>query len=189
MQTVSKYAAVLAAAALTASLAAAPAEAQMQRGPRPSPAASVSQTLGSVTVTVKYGRPGVKGRTIFGELVPYDTVWRAGANEATTVEVSGDVTINGQTLKAGRYGFHLLPRQNGAWTAIFTDQPDVWGIPYQEGHEVLQVEVTTRRAPAKVEWLTYSFPNLEPAAPTRGELVLSWDMVEVPLRIDAGGGM
>ena len=95
--------------------------AQDLKFPQVSPAASVVQTVGLTEITISYHRPGVKGRTIWGDLVPYDKVWRAGANEATTIEFSHDVTVEGQALKAGKYGFFALPGQS-EWTVIFSKQ-------------------------------------------------------------------
>src|SRR5690349_608114 len=77
--------------------------------PRPSPKASLMQTIGIVDMTINYNRPGVKGRTIWGDLVPYDKVWRTGANEATTIQFSDDVMINGQKLPKGLYSLHTIP--------------------------------------------------------------------------------
>lgn len=187
MKRFSTYAALAGVIVCLSAASTAHAQGMGRSSARPSPKASVMSTLGSTTITVVYSRPGVKGRTIYGDLVPYDQVWRAGANEVTTVEFSADVTVNGKALKAGKYGLHMLPRENGTWTAIFTDQPAVWGIPYQEGHDVLRVDTMARKSPVKVEWLMYTFRNLKPEVPTSGELVLSWDMLEVPLTITTGG--
>ncbi|MCI0453179.1 MAG: DUF2911 domain-containing protein, partial [Candidatus Latescibacteria bacterium] len=86
--------------------------------PRPSQKAQVMQTVGLTDVTITYSRPGVKGRVIWGGLVPYDKVWRTGANEATAITFSTDVKVNGQPLAAGTYSFHTIPTR-GDWTLIF----------------------------------------------------------------------
>src|SRR4051812_48838821 len=83
--------------------------------PKPSPAATATGKIGAADVTVNYSSPGVKGRKIFGGLEPYDKVWRAGANEATTVEFSKAVTVEGKALPAGKYGFFLIPSEK-QWT-------------------------------------------------------------------------
>ena len=162
-------------------------EAQMRSQARPSPKASVSQTLGTTTITVTYSRPGVKGRTIFGELVPWGEVWRAGANEATTVEFSAGVKVNGQDLAAGKYGVWVIPRENGEWTIIFSSNADVWGLPYDDSGDVLRITTQAREAPEPLEWLTYSFMSLMPEVPTAGELVLSWAGLEVPVKVETSG--
>ncbi len=162
-------------------------EAQMRSQARPSPKATVSQTLGTTTITVTYSRPGVKGRTIFGDLVPWGEVWRAGANEATAVEFSADVKVNGQDLAAGKYGLWVIPGRDGAWTVIFSSNAEVWGLPYDDSGDVLRVTTQAREAPAETEWLTYSFMNLMPEVPTAGELVLSWAGLQVPIMVDASG--
>src|SRR5687768_6036427 len=94
--------------------------------PRPSPTASLTQTVGLTDVTIKYSRPGVRGRTIWGDLVPHDKVWRTGANEATTITFSEDVTVGGQKLAKGTYSLHTTPGRE-AWTIHFNSVPDQWG--------------------------------------------------------------
>src|SRR5687767_13004731 len=110
---------------LLACFVAATAFAQV-RTPRPSPKASVMQNVGLTEITIQYSRPGVKGRAIWGSLVPYDKVWRTGANEATTIEFSEDVAINGQKLKKGLYSLHTIPNPN-EWTVIFNSVAEQWG--------------------------------------------------------------
>src|SRR5262245_4197596 len=94
--------------------------------PRPSQKSQLMQTVGLTDVTITYSRPGVKGRVIWGGLVPYDAVWRTGANEATTITFSTDVKVNAQPLKAGTYSLHSIPSKN-EWTVIFNTQADQWG--------------------------------------------------------------
>src|SRR5437763_15334692 len=96
------------------------------RTPRPSPKASVMQTIGLTDITITYSRPGVKGRQIFGGLVPYGKVWRTGANAATQFVVSGDVTIEGQKLPAGSYSMHTIPGPD-SWTLVFNTDANQWG--------------------------------------------------------------
>ncbi|MFN2396963.1 MAG: DUF2911 domain-containing protein, partial [Bacteroidales bacterium] len=96
--------------------------------PRVSPNASVSQTIGTTVVTVTYGRPGVRDREIFGELVPYDEIWRTGANEATAITFSDNVMIEGEELTAGTYSLYTLPGMD-EWSVIFNNNQS-WGTQY-----------------------------------------------------------
>jgi len=87
--------------------------------PVASPQASVSQNVGMTNITISYSTPGIKGRKIFGDLVPYGELWRAGANSPTTIEFSTDVKIGDKTLRAGKYAIAMIPRENGNWTIDF----------------------------------------------------------------------
>ncbi|MEJ2538153.1 MAG: DUF2911 domain-containing protein, partial [Calditrichia bacterium] len=100
--------------------------------PRVSPKASVSQTIGITEVEIHYCRPGVKGRTIWGGLVPYNELWRTGANEATTISFSTDVMINGNNLEKGKYSLFTIPTEN-EWTVVFNKNAELSGTNgYQE---------------------------------------------------------
>lgn len=148
--------------------------------PQPSQAATVSQTVGLTEITVTYHRPRVRGRKIWGEVVPYGEVWRAGANENTTVEFSSDVTVAGQPLAAGRYGFHLLPAETGDWTAIFSRTDTGWGsFGYDQTEDALRVAVKPEAAPLE-EALAYTFDDATDRATT---LALRWEKLRVPLAI------
>jgi hypothetical protein len=147
--------------------------------PQASPAASVTQTVGIASLSVSYHRPGIKGREIWGALVPYDKVWRAGANENTTVSVSHPVFIEGQALAPGTYGLHMIPRK-GTWTVIFSSNSTSWGSYfYSEQEDALRVEVTPEEAP-RTEWLTYQFEELTDSSAV---LALRWDRVRLPIPI------
>lgn len=157
-----------------------PSFAQIERGngkARVSPNATVSQTIGTTVVTLHYGRPGVKGRTIFGDLVPYDKVWRAGANEATAINFSKDVKVQGKTLKAGWYSFFMIPGEK-EWTIIFNSTIK-WGLDYDQKSDVLRVKTTSENAPMR-ESLMYFFRNL---SDNSAELVFTWDKTAVPINI------
>ena len=169
------------AALAVAALAAAAIPAAAQTGPpRPSPKASVSQTAGFTTVTVNYSSPGVKGRPVWGTLVPYGKVWRSGANEATSIELSTDVTVEGKPLAAGKYAIFTIPAE-GKWTVIF-NKTQQWGaFDYKEADDALRVEATPRQAPPR-ERLAYLFEDTTDNGTT---LVLAWEKVEVPVRIAA----
>src|SRR4051812_27534598 len=122
---VSRSISLCAAALLTLLLAASPARADLDL-PRPSPFAKVSQTVGLTDITVDYSSPGVKGRKIWGGLVPYDQMWRAGANTATKVTFSKDVTFAGKPVPAGSYSFFLVPGKS-EWTVVLNKKADQGG--------------------------------------------------------------
>ena len=167
---------VLATALVTAS-----ASAQV-RTPRPSPQAKLTQTVGNTEVTISYSRPGVKGRSIWGGLVPYDKVWRTGANEATTITFSDDVTIGGQKLAKGTYSLHTTPGQN-EWTIHFNSVADQWGsYSYDPAKDVVKVKSTPVAAP-HAEWLTFEVPEM---TTDTAKFVIRWDKVAVPFTVDTG---
>src|SRR5205085_4953821 len=122
-------------------------------------------------VTITYSRPGVKGRVIWGELVPYDKVWRTGANEATTIAFSEDVKINGQALPAGTYSLHTIPGKD-MWTIIFNKQAEQWGsFKYDQSKDALRVQVKPQDGPMQ-EWMMFSFPNVNANSAT---VELAWE--------------
>ncbi|MFN3596233.1 MAG: DUF2911 domain-containing protein [Rubricoccaceae bacterium] len=173
----------LAATLALALVLAAPAFAQALTTPRVSPPARVEQTIGLTTVSVAYHRPAVAGRTLWGGLVPYDQVWRAGANENTVLETDGPLEIAERVLPPGRYGLHVIPRERGPWTVIFSSMADAWGsYTYDEAEDVLRVEATPQTAPHE-ERLAYRFDN--PTTET-ATLVLHWGStaLPLPLRVD-----
>jgi hypothetical protein len=148
-----------------------------------SPAATVTQTLGITDVTIKYHRPGVKGREIWGKLVPFGQVWRAGANEATTISFSTPVKIAGRDVPAGTYGLFVLPASAQKWTIILSKNPDQWGAYfYKAEQDLLRVDVTPTPAPAR-EWLAY---ELEPTSRTTLTAALHWERLRAafPIEID-----
>ena len=145
---------------------------------KPSPAATATGKIGSTDVTVNYSSPAVRGRKIFGGLEPYDKVWRAGANEATTVEFSTDVTVEGKPLPAGKYGFFVIPTATQQWTVIFNKVPNQWGaFKYDEKQDALRVKVTTKKAATLAERLVYEV--------TPKGLVLRWENTEVPVMVNS----
>lgn len=111
---------------------------------RPSPPAIAEGKIGDVNIKIDYSTPAVKGRTIYGELIPYGEVWRAGANEATKISFDQDVKIGGKKLKAGEYAFFVIPKAEGNWEIIFNSQADQWGA-YNRNPEldVLKAEAST----------------------------------------------
>ncbi|MEQ8580966.1 MAG: DUF2911 domain-containing protein [Marinoscillum sp.] len=109
---------------------------------RPSPPAQVTNTVNGTTITIDYSQPSVKGRTIWGDLVPYGKVWRTGANEATWIEVSADVKIGDNTLPKGKYSMFTIPGED-EWVVIFNSTWDQWGhYNYDESKDVLRVKAT-----------------------------------------------
>jgi len=165
---------------------------QQQQRIRPSLGASVSQTLGVDTkITITYSRPGVKGRKIWGELVPYGMApgnnysngkpfpWRAGANEATTIEFSKNVLVEGKPLAAGKYSLHMIPGES-QWTIIFNRKAQGMGsYDYDPTQDALRVVVTPVAAPFQ-EWLVYGFDDLAGVSATA---FLHWEKLKVPFKI------
>ncbi len=154
--------------------------AQQVRTPRSSPSASLTQTVGVTDVTIKYSRPGVKGRTIWGDLVPYGKVWRTGANEATTITFSDEVVVGGQKLAKGTYSLHTTPGQN-EWTIHFNSVADQWGsYSYDAAKDV--VKVTAKPEPADHrEWLTFEIPEM---TTDTAKVVIRWEKIAVPFTVD-----
>jgi hypothetical protein len=164
--------------ALTLAVAA-PALAQLDL-PRVSPKATVSQTVGLTDVSIAYCRPGVKGRVIWGGLVPYNEVWRTGANEATTITFSDPVTVNGNALAAGTYGLFTIPGKE-SWTVILNKGAKLWGAyEYKKEEDVLRFEVKPRAAAAPKEWMQFRFEAL---GNDTAEVVLAWESLEVPFTV------
>lgn len=152
---------------------------------RVSPNATVSQTIGTTTVNITYGRPSVKGRQVFGGLEPFGEVWRTGANEATTITFSDRVVIEGDTLGAGTYGLFTIPPKQGDWTVIFNNVPNQWGaFNYDSSKDALRVEVPAEEA-AHMEQLMFYF---EEVTDTSAECVLHWSDVKVPFTIETVEG-
>lgn len=147
--------------------------------PLQSQAARVTQTIGITDITVKYHRPLINGRKIWGDLVPYGQVWRAGANLNTTITFANDVTVEGQPLAAGTYGLHMIPNQD-QWTIIFSKMHTAWGsFSYKETEDALRI--TVKPQPAEFHnALAYDFDQLQPDSAV---VVMSWDKVAVPFKV------
>jgi hypothetical protein len=138
--------------------------------PRASQHEVLTQTVGLTDITIDYSRPVAKGRVIWGGLVPYDKVWRTGANEATQITFSDDVTINGQALAKGAYSLHTIPGKD-SWTIIFNKTAKQWGsFNYDAAQDALRVTVKPKPAPF-AEVFTIGFPDVTPDAAT---VVLRW---------------
>ena len=150
------------------------------RFPRPSQKSSVMQTVGVTDITINYNRPAVRGRQIWGALVPYDQVWRTGANEATTIEFSDDVLINGQKLPKGLYSLHTKPGRDN-WTVMFNSVAKQWGsYSYDAAKDVLVVNATPATAP-HMEWMSFEIPEM---TTDTAKVVLRWEKIAVPFTVD-----
>jgi hypothetical protein len=174
------------------------------RVPRPSQKASVMQTIGVTDITITYSRPGVKGRTIWGEpwgpnaaseatldnqnerpkgapIVPWGHVWRSGANEATMFVVTDDVLVNGQKLPAGTYSLHTIPTKD-EWTIIFNSDPGQWGsFSYDAKKDTLRVKAKSQWVAENQEWLQYSISVVTPNTAT---VLLRWEKAAVPFTVE-----
>ncbi|HEY4394908.1 MAG TPA: DUF2911 domain-containing protein [Polyangia bacterium] len=148
--------------------------------PRPSPFAKVVQTVGLTDITVDYSSPGVKGRKIWGSVVPYDQMWRAGANNATKLTFSRDVTFAGKPVPAGSYAFFVIPTK-GAWTVILSKKADQNGVgrDYKESDDLLRVQVTPKAAPFR-ERLAYLVTDFND---DRASLDLEWEKLRLAIPI------
>jgi len=150
--------------------------------PRESQRQSVTQTIGDTTVAVVYHRPNVKNRQIWDGLEKYGKVWRTGANEATTFEISNDVKINGQTLPKGKYTLHTIPNRD-EWTIIFNKTAEQWGsFTYDQKQDALRVTVKPLKAELQ-ETMSLGFENVKM---NTADAVIAWERVKVPFTIDVG---
>jgi tetratricopeptide (TPR) repeat protein len=149
--------------------------------PEPSPAAKVEQTVGLTKLDVVYHRPAVNGRKVWGALVPFGQVWRAGANENTTFTTSSAIKVAGKPLAAGTYGLHMLPTAN-EWTIIFNRVNTAWGsFAYDAKEDVLRVTVHPTATNDSEERLSYRFDDPTDKSAT---LTLRWEKLAVPVKID-----
>ena len=176
------------------------------RVPRPSQRASVMQTIGVTDVTITYSRPGVKGRKIWGDplpeqasvqgeatldnqnvrpkdavIVPWGHIWRTGANEATTFEVTDDVLINGQKLAAGSYSLHTIPTKD-EWTVVFNGTANQWGsFDYDPKKDTLRVKAKPQWGNENTEWLQYT---IDPVTDNSARVNIRWEKVTVPFTVE-----
>jgi hypothetical protein len=174
--------------------------------PRPSPKASVTQTIGVTDVTIVYHRPGVKGRKIYGDwpadakaptgegtldnqntrpagapIVPYGHIWRTGANDATQFIVTDDVLINGQPLPAGTYSLHTIPGKD-EWTIVFNGTANQWGsFNYDASKDTLRVKAKPVATAESQEWLDF---DVDPSADNAARVAIRWEKVSVPFTVE-----
>lgn len=148
--------------------------------PEASQAAKVSQRIGLTDIEISYHSPLTKGRTVWGDLVPYGKVWRAGANENTSISFSTDVKVGGKNLLAGTYGLHMITEKD-AWTIIFSKNYYSWGsFFYTEAEDALRIKVTPQTCEMQ-DWLGYYFSN-----PTASSVTfeLRWEKLRVPVMVE-----
>ena len=150
--------------------------------PQPSPKATVEQRVGLTDVSVEYSRPGVRGRTIFGDLVPFGKTWRTGANSNTKVTFSSDVSIDGQTLNAGSYGLYTVPNEN-SWEIIFYSESDNSGVPrdWDDTKIVAKTSVEVYSIPMNVETFTITFDDVSSTSAVIG---LLWKKTYVGIKFE-----
>jgi len=147
--------------------------------PRASQHATVMQRIGVTDITINYHRPLVNGREIWGKVVPYGQVWRAGANENTKITFTDPVTIEGQTVEKGTYGLHMIPGQD-QWTVIFSKNSTSWGsFTYQQDEDALRVNVKPQTAEMH-DALTYDFDDVKPDSTV---VTMRWEKVAVPFKV------
>lgn len=145
---------------------------------RPSPIETKKGEIGGKSIKVHYGSPAVKGRELWGDLVPYNVVWRTGANEASYVELSEDMNVEGQPLPAGKYSLFTIPKETGTWTVIFNSEWDLehGHFQYDDENDVLRVEVTP-------EWEARDQERLAIDIESPG-IVIRWEKLKLPVTIN-----
>ena len=152
------------------------------RTPQASPQATIEQTVGLTDVKIEYSRPSSKGRSVYGELVPYGRVWRTGANANTIITFSEDVVIGGKTLPKGQYALFTLPKAD-SWDVIFYADTNNWGVPekYDDKKEVLRTTVKPEYLSRNVETFTIGINNLDNDF---GHIEIAWEKTMVSVRFD-----
>lgn len=149
--------------------------------PSASPSATISQAVGLSNVTIEYARPAVKGRLIFGDLVPYGKVWRTGANKITSIKLDNDLYVNGALLKAGSYGLYTIPRES-SWTIIFNRDDKQWGAyGYDINKDVIRFEVQPIQLEHLVQYLTIEFDDF---TSTSANISIKWENTNVKFSIE-----
>lgn len=154
-------------------------QAQNDKAAMPSPPATATTTFDGITATVNYAQPAKKGREIFGKLVPYGEVWRTGANEATTINFSGDVKIGGKSLKAGTYSLFTIPNKD-KWTVIINSEAKQWGAyGYKQDKDILRADASISNLKEHQERFTIGFEKADNGT----MLTMAWDMTKVSVAI------
>ncbi|RYY40423.1 MAG: DUF2911 domain-containing protein [Chitinophagaceae bacterium] len=158
------------------------AQAQTLRTPAPSPSQMVKQDFGISSVELNYSRPSMKGRKIFGDLVPFNQVWRTGANSATRLKFADDVIIGGQMLKAGEYAVFTIPGER-EWEIIINKGTANWGTDYKQDLDLFRFKVPAMSLAAPVESFTIQFANIKASSM---DLQIMWDRtaVNIPITVD-----
>ncbi len=146
---------------------------------RVSPRTSATGTIGATSITIDYSQPSVKGRAVWGSLVPYGQVWRTGADEATVFEVSADVRIEGEVLPAGKYALFTIPSEEGLWTVIFNKTYEQWGAyDYNMADDALRIEVSPSMVEESTEALTFTVDG--------GKVTLLWEKLALSFAVEEG---
>jgi len=149
--------------------------------PQASPNSKVSQQIGLTMIHLEYSRPSKKNRKIFGELVPFGSVWRTGANNPTTLSFDTDIKVNGQSLKAGKYAIYTIPEKK-TWSIIFSKNTELWGaMGYNPSDDALRLNVPIKKLKKEVESMKIDFSNLTDSG---AQLNISWDKTSVGLAIE-----
>ena len=166
-------------------LPAAQSSAQQDKSKRPSPPGTATFTLADgKTITINYSRPKMRRRKIYGGLVPYGEVWRAGANEATSFVTQSNLLVGGTTVPAGSYTLFILPQENGPWKLIVSKKTGEWGIPYPgEQFELARINMKTANTPAAVQDFTISFDKRGPRA---GVMKFDWENTSASVDFSEG---
>ncbi|SEF41122.1 DUF2911 domain-containing protein [Algoriphagus boritolerans] len=144
---------------------------------RPSPLEIKEGQIAGKKISIHYGSPSVKGRTIWGDLVPYNVVWRTGANEATYIDIPQDISVEGKTLPAGKYSLFTIPKESGPWTVIFNSDWELehGHFQYDEKNDVLRVQVSPT-------WESSSAEKLSIDIESPG-LVIRWEKLKLPIAV------
>ena len=150
--------------------------------PQPSPFSKIEQKVGLTDITLEYSRPSMKGRTIFGDLVPYEKTWRTGANANTKITFSTDVIIDGQELKKGSYAIYTVPNKT-SWDVIFYSDAKNWGTPkeWDQAKVAAKTTVNVESVPVKIETFTMNFDDLTNSSALLGML---WENIYVGVKIE-----
>ena len=141
----------------------------------PSPSVKATGKSGSANITINYGSPSVKGRKIWGDLVPFGKVWRTGANDATTFETDGDIKVEGKSLPKGKYSLFTIPEEK-EWTIIINSKPNQWGAySYKQEDDVLRVKVKPSKSAIFTETLNFQIAD--------GKVYIRWENLEVAFKV------
>ena len=159
------------------------AQAQVKT-PAPSPSCKIEQSVGLTDFSLEYSRPGVKNRTIFGDLVPYGKKWRTGANSATKISFNNDVNVGGVDVKKGKYAIYTMPNAN-SWTVFLYTDSSGGGVPkeWDDSKVAAKFDVKTSKTASKVESFTIGFNNLTNSTAT---LDMAWENTHVSIPVDVG---
>jgi Protein of unknown function (DUF2911) len=155
--------------------------AQEKKGP-PSPPADTSVTINGKAITVKYSAPSMRGRKIFGDLLPYGEVWRAGANNATALTTEADLNIGGTKVPAGKYTLYAIPDAS-QWQLVINKQTGQWGTVYNQNQDLARIKMKTTKSGAPLETMKIT---LESSGGNKGTLTLAWEntVASVPFTVE-----